>query len=54
MTEKELQNISSVTPEYEPYKDDEQHDWSMPEANDFEPESYDGYILSQVLLPWGD
>ncbi len=27
---------------------------AMPEADDFDPETYDKYIASEVLLPKGD
>jgi hypothetical protein len=62
LTDKELSeiNLSAVTPDYEAYKSDKQTDLSMPGTDtfevgdEFEPESYDGYITTQVLLPRGD
>jgi Reverse transcriptase (RNA-dependent DNA polymerase) len=61
LTDKELSEISlsAVTPEYEAYESDEQSDISMTDidtfavGDEYEPESYDGYITSQVLLPRG-
>jgi Reverse transcriptase (RNA-dependent DNA polymerase) len=64
ITEKELSGISinAITPEYEAYEsfEEDRPDLSMPDTDTFqvgdeyEPESYDGYITSQVLLPRGD
>ena len=43
--------VNAVTPEYEPYEDDDesnQHQW---DPNDFDINAYDGYMTAQVSLP---
>jgi hypothetical protein len=46
----ENQTISAITPEYEPYEDEDQPAWQAPYANDYDADAYD---TSQVLLPKG-
>jgi hypothetical protein len=52
--------ISVITPEYEVYDDDENKQEAVPDIdeivgqNEYDPENYNGYITSQVLLPRGD
>jgi hypothetical protein len=50
----ENQTISAVTPEYEPYEDEDQPAWQAPDADDYDADAYNAYITSQVLLPKGD
>ena len=41
-------DVNSVTPEYEPYEDDNesyQHQW---DPDDFDIDAYDGYVTAQV------
>jgi hypothetical protein len=52
-------DIAVVTPEYEVYEDDDSKPMPTVERDidgidDFDPETYDGYITAQVLLPKGD
>jgi hypothetical protein len=46
--------INAVTPEYEAYEDDDEHHTRMPDMDDFDPETYDEYILAHVQLPRDD
>jgi hypothetical protein len=45
---------NAVTPEYEAYEDDDKHHERMPDMDNFDPETYDDYILAQVQLPRDD
>jgi hypothetical protein len=45
---------NAVTPEYEAYEDDQEHQKRMPDTDNFDPETYDEYILAQVQLPRDD
>jgi hypothetical protein len=50
-------DISTITPEYEVYEDDNSTLVPIPEVDsvvnvsDYDPDIYDGYIMAQVLLP---
>lgn len=52
--------ISVITPEYEMYDNDENKQEAVPDIdeivgqNEYDPENYNGYITSQVLLPKED
>lgn len=46
--------ISAVTPEYEAYEDDDEKHERIKEVDDLDQETYDAYVLSQVMLPKGD
>ena len=50
---KKSRKVSAVTPEYEAYEDDEEVQKRIDEV-DFDEETYDAYVLSQVRLPRGD
>jgi hypothetical protein len=43
--------IDAATPVYEAYEGDEECRKRMPEVDDFDPETYEEYILAQVHLP---
>jgi hypothetical protein len=45
---------NAVTPEYEAFEDDQERQKRMPDTGDFDPETYDEYILVQVQLPRDD
>jgi preprotein translocase subunit Sss1 len=52
--------VSVTTPDYEVYDDGETEPMSLPEIDDivgtsgYDPEGYNGYITSEVILPKGD
>jgi hypothetical protein len=39
------QTVSAVTPEYEPYEDDDQPAWQAPDADDCDANVYDAYHI---------
>jgi hypothetical protein len=46
--EHEQETPDHITPEFEPVEE------SMPEADEWDPDSFDKYILAEVKLPKGD
>ena len=46
--------ISAVTPTYEAYANDEEVQLRQANIGDYDPETYDAYVLSQILLSKGD
>ena len=60
MREKDLtalgprREISVVTPTYKAYADDEETQERQAHVDDFDPETDDAYVQSQIKLPKGD
>jgi hypothetical protein len=47
-------DVAAVTPEFEVYEDDDSKPMPTVEIDDYDPDTYEGYITAQVLLPKGD
>ena len=47
-------DTSAATPLYELYEDDDENYEHQKDADEFDPDTYNGYVTSHVILPCGD